>query len=52
MAFRKIQAELMNCPVNYDKEEEGVQQLVHTNTRGNVMGIKTVLVPEGKCLWW
>jgi hypothetical protein len=41
MAFRKMHSELMNCPVNYDKEEEIEKEMTKQNQRGTKMGTKT-----------
>ncbi len=41
MAFRKMRSELMNCPVNYDKEEEIEKEMTRQNQQGAKMGTKT-----------
>ncbi len=41
MAFRKMCSKLMNCPVNYDKEEEIEKNLTKQNQQPAKMGTKT-----------
>ncbi len=41
MAFRKMRSKLMNCPVNYDKEEEIEKDLTKQNQQPAKTGTKT-----------
>jgi hypothetical protein len=41
MAFRKMCSELMNCPVNYDEEEEIEKELTKQNQQPAKTGTKT-----------
>jgi hypothetical protein len=41
MAFRKMHSKLMNCPVNYDEEEEIEKEMTKQNQRGTKTGTKT-----------
>jgi hypothetical protein len=41
MAFRTMQAELMNCPVNYDKDEECKSDLAKQKENPTWMGKRT-----------
>ena len=41
MAFRKMHSKLMNCPVNYDEEEEIEKEMTKQNQQGTKTGTKT-----------